>query len=169
MIVHAGLIARRCRGRWRGVLLEGNSGDGKSDLALRAMDIGFRLVADDRTLLFVSGTRLFGRAPNALGGLMELRGVGVLSFDRLDHVEIALVATCRPSARIERLPEPRWRDILGVSVPTIEIAPLEASAPAKLCRVIEALGSGAQPDYDAALPRTEPRSDVKAELLAPPP
>ena len=36
-IVHGGLIARRRAGFWRGVLIEGPSGSGKSDLALRAL------------------------------------------------------------------------------------------------------------------------------------
>ena len=34
MIRHAGLVARRAGGVWRGVLIEGPSGSGKSDLAL---------------------------------------------------------------------------------------------------------------------------------------
>ena len=37
MIVHAGLIAMRLRGRWRGALIEGPAGAGKSDLALRCL------------------------------------------------------------------------------------------------------------------------------------
>ena len=51
MIHHAGLLARWTGGHWRGVLIEGESGSGKSDLALRALDDGWSLVADDRTLL----------------------------------------------------------------------------------------------------------------------
>jgi serine kinase of HPr protein (carbohydrate metabolism regulator) len=78
MIRHAGLIAHRVAGTWRGALVEGPSGVGKSDLALRALDQGFVLVADDRTLVFVSGGELYGRAPDALAGLVEARGLGVL-------------------------------------------------------------------------------------------
>ncbi len=77
MIVHGGLIARRLGEHWRGVLIEGPSGAGKSDLALRALERGFSLVADDRVRLFVSGGRLYGRAPSALAGLIEARGIGV--------------------------------------------------------------------------------------------
>ena len=54
-----------CDGGWRGALIEGPSGAGKSDLALRALDAGFRLVADDRVVVWTSGGRLFGRAPDA--------------------------------------------------------------------------------------------------------
>ena len=48
---HAGLIALYDAGGWKGVLIEGASGSGKSDLALRCLGRGFRLVADDRTRL----------------------------------------------------------------------------------------------------------------------
>jgi serine kinase of HPr protein (carbohydrate metabolism regulator) len=48
MIRHAGLVATRLGGRWRGALIEGPSGTGKSDLANRMIATGFRLVADDR-------------------------------------------------------------------------------------------------------------------------
>ena len=51
MIVHAGLVALRHGGLWRGALITGPSGSGKSDLALRCLEHGFRLVADDRVLL----------------------------------------------------------------------------------------------------------------------
>ena len=69
MIRHAGLVALRWRGDWQGVLIEGPPGSGKSDLALRALTEGFRLVADDRVLLWTSGGRLWGRAPDVLAGL----------------------------------------------------------------------------------------------------
>ena len=55
MIAHAGLLAQRIGGRWKGALIEGPSGAGKSDLALKALDAGFRLVADDR-VMFQAGT-----------------------------------------------------------------------------------------------------------------
>ena len=61
MILHAGLVARRQDGYWRGVLIEGASGAGKSDLALRALDHGFRLVADDRVVVWASGGALYGQ------------------------------------------------------------------------------------------------------------
>ena len=66
---HAGLIALYGGGLWRGVLIEGRSGSGKSDLALRCLSLGFRLVADDRTRLWVSEGRLFGAAPEPIAGL----------------------------------------------------------------------------------------------------
>jgi serine kinase of HPr protein (carbohydrate metabolism regulator) len=135
MILHAGLIARRIRGLWQGALIQGPSGAGKSDLALRALDQGFRLVADDRVLVWASEGRLFGRAPDTLRGLIEVRGVDVLAVEPLPLSEIALVARLETP---ERIPDPATETILGIAVPLLGVAPFEASAPAKLGRAMEA-------------------------------
>ena len=133
MIRHAGLIAARLGGPWRGVLVEGPAGAGKSDLALRALAQGFSLVADDRVLLWTSGGRLFGRAPDALAGLLEVRGLQVIGVPALPLAEVVLIARCGAP---ERIPEPRFTEILGVALPLIEFDPREASAPAKLGRAL---------------------------------
>lgn len=141
MIRHAGLIARRVQGIWRGALIEGPSGVGKSDLALRALDQGFVLVADDRTVTFVSGGRLYGRAPDALAGLVEVRGVGVLPRPHRAFCRIDLLVRCvdRPQA-VERLPDPIFEVIEGVSTPVLDLWPLEPGGPGKIRRVFEHLG-----------------------------
>jgi hypothetical protein len=133
LIVHGGLIALLHREYWRGVLIEGPSGAGKSDLALRALDAGFRLVADDRVKLWVSGGRLFGRAPGALAGRIEVRGLQVVAEACLPFAEIALTVRCGTP---ERIPAPQSARRLGVSGPLIVLDPLEASAPAKLRRAL---------------------------------
>jgi serine kinase of HPr protein (carbohydrate metabolism regulator) len=153
MIVHAGLVARRMRGAWRGVLIEGPSGAGKSDLALRCLAHGFRLVADDRTLLWVSGGRLFGRAPDVLAGQVEVRGLDVIEEGGAPFAEVALVAQCGTS---ERLPDPEQVDRLGVILPLIRVAPLEASAPLKLNRALQHLGGRPQQAYQAGAARFLP-------------
>jgi serine kinase of HPr protein (carbohydrate metabolism regulator) len=135
LIVHAGLIARRQGGLWRGVLIEGPSGSGKSDLALRALDQGFRLVADDRVLLWTAEGRLYGRAPDPLAGLMEVRGVDVLPVAALAFCEVGLKVRL---GRAERMPEPATETILGVAVPLLAADPFQLSTPAKLGRAMEA-------------------------------
>jgi serine kinase of HPr protein (carbohydrate metabolism regulator) len=142
MILHAGLIARRWRGSWRGVLIQGRSGVGKSDLALRALSEGFRLVADDRTMIFVSEGRLFGRAPAALRGLIEIRGVGVERQQALPLAPISLSVHCKTSPDlVDRIPEVVTECCLGFEIPRLDIWPFENSAPAKIGRAIEHLGA----------------------------
>lgn len=138
MIRHAGLVARRIDGLWRGVLIEGASGAGKSDLALRALDQGFRLVADDRVLVWSDAGRLFGRAPEPLSGLLEMRGLGVLPVEPIAFSEIVLLARLEPP---ERMPEPATETILDLPVPLLAVDPFESSAPAKLGRAMEAFAA----------------------------
>ncbi len=134
MIVHGGLIARQIDGRWKGALIQGPSGAGKSDLALRCLDAGFRLVADDRVLLWTSGGRLFGRAPATLRGLIEVRGLDVVAVQPLAFCEVVLAVEL---GRPERMPEPATTAILEIAVPLLAADPFEISAPAKLGRALE--------------------------------
>lgn len=141
MIRHGGLIALRQDGFWRGALIEGPSGVGKSDLALRALDQGFRLVADDHVVTFVAGGRLYGRAPDTLRGLIEVRGLGVVDIAAAPFAEIVLIIRCVDApARVERLPEPRFERIAGLDVPVFDLWPPEPAAPAKIRRMMQSLG-----------------------------
>jgi serine kinase of HPr protein (carbohydrate metabolism regulator) len=141
VILHAGLIALRLGGRWRGVLIEGPSGAGKSDLALRALSLGARLVADDRVLAWTDQGRLFGRAPETLAGLLEMRGLGIAPVEALPYAGIDLIVACAPDpAAIERLPEPETAERLGVALPLRRLWPFEPAAPLKLIAALERVG-----------------------------
>jgi serine kinase of HPr protein (carbohydrate metabolism regulator) len=140
LILHAGLIARFDRGRWRGVLIQGPSGSGKSDLALRAMAAGFRLVADDRVLLWADAGRLFGRAPEPLAGRIEVRGVGVAAAPARAFSAVDLIVICTPAGEIERIPDAEQANLLGVSTPCVKLPALEPSGPAKLRYALSHLG-----------------------------
>ena len=150
MILHAGLVALRLAGFWRGALICGPSGSGKSGLALRALDAGFRLVADDRVVVWRSGAVLFGRAPDPLAGLVEGRGVGIIRESPLAMAEIVIAVSCCVDEAIERMPEPETADIAGVTIAQLRLDPFEASAPAKLRRALQHLGHRPQQAYQAA-------------------
>src|SRR6266581_8808247 len=61
-------------------LLLGESGAGKSDVALRLIAMGARLLSDDQTALFIERDRLFAEASSSLHGRMEIRGVGIIAL-----------------------------------------------------------------------------------------
>lgn len=88
-----------------GVLLLGPSGAGKSDLALRLIDDGARLVADDRTILFVARRALHAKAPASIKGLLEIRGLGIVELPVRREAKIALVV--RLGGEGARLPPQR--------------------------------------------------------------
>ncbi len=121
----------------RGILLRGPSGAGKSDLALRLIDAGGLLVADDQTLLSAAEGRLTASAPEVLSGRMEVRGIGVIGQPSMVSVAVALVVDLQPAEEIERLPDERSLEILGVSLPHITLDPKAASALARVRLALE--------------------------------
>lgn len=115
-----------------GLLLRGPSGGGKSDLALRLIEGGARLVADDYVDLEVRGGRLVATAPETIAGLIEARGVGVLRIGNLPEVPVALVVDLVPAGAVDRLPEPAHCNDFGLSLPLVRLDPFQASATAKV-------------------------------------
>jgi serine kinase of HPr protein (carbohydrate metabolism regulator) len=131
-----------------GVLLQGPSGSGKSDLALRLIDQGARLVADDQTELRLIGGALRMSAPVTIAGRLEVRGVGILSVPSVKSAPLRLVVDLVAGEAIERLPEPETCEFLGCRVARLVLAPFEASAAAKLrvaLRALPALSRAALP------------------------
>jgi HPr serine kinase-like protein len=86
----------------RGLLVEGEPGSGKSSLALALIDRGAVLVGDDGVILEARGERLWALPPPNIAGLIEARGVGLLS----------LPATSAPLALVVSLGDtaPRFLD-----------------------------------------------------------
>ncbi len=131
--LHATLIAYRHPGGWRGVLLRGPSGAGKSELALRLIGRGWRLVADDRVIVWPSGGRLWGRAPEVLQGLLEVRTVGVMAVASLAFAQIVQVIDCAAEDRsLERTPAPTSTLLCGVDLPIIALEAHGCTAPDKV-------------------------------------
>ncbi|RJL18008.1 HPr kinase/phosphorylase [Paracoccus siganidrum] len=102
----------------RGLLILGPSGSGKSSLALQLMAVGAVLVADDRTDVAVEGGRLIARAPQALRGRIEARGVGILDAPVSGPVPLAL-AVDLGRAEDQRLPPFRSHSVAGMSLPLV--------------------------------------------------
>ena len=115
-----------------GVLLCGPSGVGKSDLALRLIDSGAVLVADDRVELRCDMDVLMVHCPAAIGGKLEVRGIGILTLPYVSPVTIEMIVSLVPPEAIERLPVFESMVLLGKSVRKLALTPFEASAPAKL-------------------------------------
>jgi HPr kinase/phosphorylase len=105
-----------------GVLILGDSGSGKSEGALELVHRGHRLVADDVVEIYrVRNEDLVGQAPEEVRGLMEVRGLGLISIEQLFGV--VAVRDSKPIDLVVKLvaenAEPVER--LGLSESTVEI------------------------------------------------
>lgn len=123
----------------RVVLIGGLPGQGKSDLALRLIDRGARLVSDDYTFIRRIDGQAIASAPPTIIGKIEMRGVGLAEFETEQDVPVALFVDLDQTP--ERLPEPgETRVVAGVAIPTISLAGLEASAPIKVETALRMIG-----------------------------
>ena len=83
------------------MLLLGPPGIGKSDLALRLIDRGAMLIADDRVVIGPGDPAILS-APATIAGRIEVRGVGIVTMSHVDAVPARLVVDL--SAAPDRLP-----------------------------------------------------------------
>jgi HPr kinase/phosphorylase len=117
-----------------GILIQGNSGVGKSEAALELIKHGHRLVADDVVdIRCVSGNILLGSGANRIiGHHMEIRGLGIINVTHLfgvgairDKKQIQLMVKLEEwdsKKNYDRIGmEDQYMEFLGVSVPMLEI------------------------------------------------
>ena len=128
----------------KAILLMGESGSGKSDLALRLIDRGAVLVSDDYTLLERREGGLVARAPATIAGRIEVRHVGIVTLPFVDDVSVALAI--RLDRIPERLPEPTSSiRLAGMDLPCSALDAREASAPIKVELILRAIEMKGQP------------------------
>lgn len=98
-----------------GVLITGPTGSGKSSLALQLMAFGGVLISDDRTTLWREGGSLIAAPPPTIAGLIEARGVGILSVPHLTSAPVMLVIDM---AKVEdaRLPQHHFISLLDIEL-----------------------------------------------------
>ena len=122
-----------------GVLIMGPSGSGKSDLALRLIDRGARLISDDYTYVSSGDGGLLLSAPANIAERMEIRHLGIIDMRKIgpDLMAPAGAVLARLAVQLEdrpeRMPQPdAMMTLAGYQLPLVLLAGLEASAPIKV-------------------------------------
>jgi HPr kinase/phosphorylase len=124
-----------------GVLIFGEPGAGKSDLALRLIADGALLVADDQTLVEIVDGRYRATAPATIVGLIEVRGIGIAGAP-VKRATALRLAVSLVAAAPERMPESRTWSLPGSpnpGIPLIELNAFEVSAREKVRRALTAV------------------------------
>lgn len=117
----------------KGVVITGDSGVGKSETALELIRRGHVLVADDRVDVTRIHNTIFGRAPEILRGMLEIRGIGIIDVTKmfgasssLDNSEIDVIIHLEKwddQKQYERvgIEEEVLANILGLDIPKTTI------------------------------------------------
>ena len=136
MCIHGGLLSIY----GKGVLIRGESGMGKSEIALELIKRGHLLVADDRVDCYRIHNKIVGKAPELLREMLEIRGIGVINVSRMFGVSSVL-----PKAEINfqvnlepwkadqdydrvGIEEKKHENILGIDIPKIVVPVREGSS-----------------------------------------
>lgn len=122
----------------KGVIIKGDSGVGKSEIALELIKRGHQLIADDAVELYHVGHGIIGKAPEVLKNLLEIRGIGVIDVSKMfgagavlsrDNVDLVIhLERWLPSREYTRIgleEDHTVEEILEIEIPKI-IVPVTA-------------------------------------------
>tara|TARA_B100000963_G_C22629433_1_gene674110 strand:+ start:2584 stop:3009 length:426 start_codon:yes stop_codon:yes gene_type:complete len=103
-----------------GVLIIGDSGSGKSDLALRLIDSGATLISDDVTICKKRSNQITLSCPKETKGLLEVREVGIITVPYVEEVKLIMVVKLT-NIGLKRLPDKSFSKILDIKVPLLSL------------------------------------------------
>ena len=118
-----------------GVLITGESGIGKSEIALELVKNGHRLVADDNVEIKEIGKNvLIGKSPELIENLLEIRGLGIINVMTLFGASVVLSEKrIMLNVHLEFWQQDKEYDRLGLDKRTKNI--LNSEIPSKLIPV----------------------------------
>jgi HPr kinase/phosphorylase len=117
----------------KGVLITGESGMGKSEIAMELVRDGQVLVADDRVDVQKIHNSLYGHAPELLRGMLEIRGIGIIDVERMfgannlsprSRIDLVIhLVKYDASEEYERIGDEMtaYTNIMGVNIPAMSL------------------------------------------------
>ena len=143
-----------------GVLLVGESGIGKSEIALELVKKGHRLVADDSVIVSAANRKLYGKAPSPLKGFLEVRGLGIINVIQMFGVvsirnskHVSLIISLEKAENVKSidrlLNKVDSKNILGLDIPLVRLPVSEGRSMSYLVEVATINYRMKQNGYDA--------------------
>ena len=72
----------------KGIVIFGKSGSGKSNLAIKLISFGAKLISDDQTQLELKKNKIILRKPDNTPNLIEARGIGLIEVPIIKSAEL---------------------------------------------------------------------------------
>lgn len=114
-----------------GIMIVGPSGSGKSDLAIRLIDRGARLISDDQVLASRQENIVILNAPASIAGKIELHSVGIFDIPFVSDIRLVMIVHLTHDA--ERFPMDAQLELLcGMNISSINLDGRTSSAPIKV-------------------------------------
>ncbi len=130
----------------KGIMITGESGMGKSEIAMELVRDGQVLIADDRVDVQKIHNTIYGQAPALLRGMLEIRGIGIIDVERMfganklaerHRVDLVInLVRYEASEEYERIGDEMTSStrIMGISIPVMS---LPVSPGRSMCSLIE--------------------------------
>ncbi|MDR0847384.1 MAG: HPr(Ser) kinase/phosphatase [Lactobacillales bacterium] len=139
-----------------GVLIQGESGIGKSEIALELVKNGHRLIADDRVDVYQQDEiTLYGEAPELLQNMLELRGVGIIDVQMLfGATAIKTESKVQLIINLQKIESGQTFDRLGNAEEHVELAGVlipKISVPVSVGRNVSTIIEAAAANYRSKL------------------
>ncbi len=110
-----------------GILIQGSSGSGKTSLMLGLLErsklenLNASMIADDQVLLKHDKNSLIACTPEAIAGLVEVRGHGILQYPHKSSCKVRLIVNILEDEKIERMPDQKYQIFENLKLPLVEV------------------------------------------------
>lgn len=116
----------------KGLLLLGESGSGKSDMALRLIHDGATLIGDDQIVITKRDDHLLASPAPNIHGMIEARGIGILHLPFVRDIPLKLAVELVTCDKVERMPPVKFWGCLGLQLSLLSLNAFDSSILAKI-------------------------------------
>ena len=107
----------------KGVVILGKSGSGKSNLAIKLISMGAKLISDDQTYFKLKDNKIIISKPKTTPNFIEARGIGLIKTPMVMSAKLFCFVNIT-NIELERLPYEEKKYCFGKKIKMIEFNPI---------------------------------------------
>ena len=106
----------------KGVVILGKSGSGKSNLAIKLISMGAKLISDDQTYFKLKDNKILISKPETTPNLIEARGIGLIKAPLVLSAKLFCFVNIT-NIELKRLPSEEIKYCFGKKIKMVEFNP----------------------------------------------